>query len=258
MQFKLRSVNTKIWDDPFVEELKSEEKLLFIYLLTNPLTNMLGIYEISVKRIAYDTGLTEERVNKSLKVFQSLSKVYYRENYIILPNFLKNQNLNTNMQKGALNLFKELPKWLKDSIIDKPLKAFESLRNAMLNMNMNMNMNMNNEREKEKEKKEDDIIQIVFPFDSEEFLKWWNLWKEYKSKEYKFKYKSHISEQAALKKLSELSRTNEEIAIAIIFQSMSNGWAGLFELKQPLTQSPQARAAQRDKAGKQFAKTYGK
>ena len=67
MSEKLRSVNTKFWDDPFIEDLPPTEKLLFLYLLTNPLANLLGIYEITVKRISYDTGLSREAVLSGLK-----------------------------------------------------------------------------------------------------------------------------------------------------------------------------------------------
>jgi hypothetical protein len=77
-----------------------------------------------------------------------------------------------------------------------------------------------------KEKKE-----VVFPFDSEQFKEYWLYWKEYKKKEHKFSYKSEISEQAALKKLSELAGGNHDTAIKIIVQSIENGWQGLFELK---------------------------
>ena len=131
MSFKLRSVNTKFWEDPFVENIKPEEKLLFLYFLTNPLTNLIGIYEITIKRISYDTGLTPERIHKSLKVFHNYNKVYYIDNYIILPNFIKNQNFNTNMKKGAMNNYDSLPNSLKDKLYDKPLEAFESLSNTL-------------------------------------------------------------------------------------------------------------------------------
>jgi hypothetical protein len=67
---KLRSVNTKFWNDPFIETLDNKEKLLFLYLLTNPLANILGIYEISLSRISFDTGLTIDTVEKALKGFE--------------------------------------------------------------------------------------------------------------------------------------------------------------------------------------------
>ena len=123
----LRSVNTKFWQDPFVENLEANSKYLFLYLLTNPLTNMLGIYEISIKRISYDTGLKKEIVLKVLKDFEKTEKVYYIDNFIILRNFLKNQNLNANMKTGAINIFNELPMSLKNKLVSNPLKGFESL-----------------------------------------------------------------------------------------------------------------------------------
>jgi len=80
-------------------------------------------------------------------------------------------------------------------------------------------------------KNEDKSKEVVYPFVSENFQKWWDLWKEYKNREHDFKYKSHISEQAALKELSDLSKSNETIAVKIIEQSISKGWKGFFELK---------------------------
>lgn len=144
---KLRSVNTRFWEDPFIEDLDPYEKLLFLYFLTNPLTNMLGVYEVTIKRMSNDTGLTIERVQKALKGFNDKNKVYYIDSYVILPGFLKNQNLNTNMKLGAERIFENLPKSLKNNISGNPLKGFESIRNAMLNMNRNKNRNIEVEGE---------------------------------------------------------------------------------------------------------------
>lgn len=71
---------------------------------------------------------------------------------------------------------------------------------------------------------------MTYPYNSEEFKEAWELWKEYKRKEHRFRYKSEISEQASLKKLSEISNSEDE-AIDIIHESISNGWKGLFKLK---------------------------
>jgi len=77
----------------------------------------------------------------------------------------------------------------------------------------------------------DKTIDIIYPFDSKNFKKWWGYWKEYKKKEHKFKYASHISEQAAAKELANLASGDEEKAIKIIEQSMAQGWKGFFQLK---------------------------
>jgi hypothetical protein len=89
-----------------------------------------------------------------------------------------------------------------------------------------------------KQNTEDDIdivnenkIELIFPFTSENFLKVWGYWKQYKNKEHGFKFKTVLSEQAALKKLGELAKQDEDIAIKIIEQSLANGWQGFFELK---------------------------
>ena len=84
------------------------------------------------------------------------------------------------------------------------------------------------EKEKSTKKSEKDFSGVVYPFESENFLKFWKAWKEYKKAEHKFNYKSVLSEQAALKKLCELSNGKEDIALKIIENSISNGWKGFF------------------------------
>lgn len=128
---KLRSVSTAFWSDPFIEELSPNEKLLFLYLITNEKTNMLGIYESSVKKISFETGLTKEEVFNALKRFETLKKVKYINNFVVLINYMKHQNFNTNMKKSAIDTYNKLPKELKDNklSIDKSNveKGFESL-----------------------------------------------------------------------------------------------------------------------------------
>ncbi len=69
------------------------------------------------------------------------------------------------------------------------------------------------------------------PF-GENFAEMFEYWKIYKSKEWKFKFKSAISEQMCLNKLVKISGGKEDIAIQIIEESIANGWQGLFPLKQ--------------------------
>jgi len=130
---KLRSVSTSFWSDPFIEESDPNEKLLFLYLITNEKTNMLGIYEASVKKISFETGLKEEVVLKSLANFEKLNKVKRMGNWIILVNYMKHQHYNTNMKKSAIDIHNSLPKTLKNDGItvskDDVEKGFESLLN---------------------------------------------------------------------------------------------------------------------------------
>ena len=178
MNNKLRSVNTKIWDDPFIEDLPPEEKLLFIYFLTNPLTNILGVYEISIRRMSYDTGLEKETVIKALEGFETIGKVAYFESYLILPNFLKNQKLNANMKVGALNAYNSLPSSIKNEIDTNASKPFETLRNAMLKMKEKMKEEIEVEDiESRRNKFEQEVMLNTLKYPEEmleEFIKYWS------------------------------------------------------------------------------------
>ena len=162
MAEKMRSVNTKFWDDPFIENLSSSEKLLFIYLLTNPLTNLLGVYEITLKRISYDTGLNKETISKGLESFGKHKKAFYTpDNFVILPNWLKNQRLNTNMKIAVAREFDILPNNLKHSILNNGCERLgndsEGFRMVMESLGK-YEIEIESEIEKEKEIENDNII----------------------------------------------------------------------------------------------------
>lgn len=151
-----RSVNTKIWDDVWFSELAQEEKLIWLYLLTNSQTNMLGVYEISLKKICFDTGIDTKTLSKAFEHFQSDKKAKYNSGYVILYNWIKNQSYNPNMIKSAISDFHKLPSNIKMSIkevfmndlrlknesLSKPLESFETL----------------SKKEKEKENEKEDEI----------------------------------------------------------------------------------------------------
>ena len=88
---------------------------------------------------------------------------------------------------------------------------------------------------KGKERKGENSKEIIMPFNSEIFIDIWNKWKMYKKEEFRFNFKSSISEQGSLNELSNLSKQDEKTAILIIEQSIKNGWKGFFELKNNKT-----------------------
>ena len=71
-----RHVYLKFWKDDKVMELFSvEEKLLFLFLLTNPNTTQIGVYKILPKEIAFMTGFQEEEVSIMLELFEKEYKL---------------------------------------------------------------------------------------------------------------------------------------------------------------------------------------
>lgn len=130
---KQRYVNSHFWDDTFVVGLDPIEKLLFLYFLTNPLTNIAGAYEVSIRRVAFDTGIDGEMVLKVLDRFEKANKVIYRDGWVLILNFIKNQSLNPKIVAGIEEAVKRCPNWIKDRLSI----AYESL--SHLNPNRNSN-----------------------------------------------------------------------------------------------------------------------
>jgi len=118
---KLRSINTHFWEDNYVIDLDPIEKLLFLYLLSNPQTNMLGIYELHIRRISFDTGIDKDMVIKIFDRFETANKVKYKDGYVILQNFIKHQSYNPNMQTSAVNSWGELPLNIREDGFCEPI-----------------------------------------------------------------------------------------------------------------------------------------
>jgi len=147
MAGKNRYINTFFWDDLYVRKLPPNGKLLYLYLLTNPLTNISGIYEISIERIAFDTGLKEEVVVSVLKHFQKSNKIKYSMGHVAIKKFIKHQAKNSKIRTGIESLLAEAPKalaqWVDRWAIDGSSKPIDGLSHLNTNLNTNLNINFN-------------------------------------------------------------------------------------------------------------------
>lgn len=69
---KFRMIDTEFWNDPQVQEqFTPEDKLFYLYLMTNPATKQVGIYTITKKKMAFELGYSIETVNSLMNRFQS-------------------------------------------------------------------------------------------------------------------------------------------------------------------------------------------
>ncbi len=106
---KKRYIDTKFWDDEYVIGLNCSEKLLFLYLLTNPITDICGIYEIHLRRISFDTDIDKKNVLKILEKFAADKKVFYINGWVYIKNFQKHQAINESIKQGITRSLKEVP-----------------------------------------------------------------------------------------------------------------------------------------------------
>ena len=87
-----RLVDTSFWTDGKVDEFSPEDKYFMLYLLTNPFTTQLGIYEISIKQVAFQMGYSVDAVKVLLERFESTYEmiIFSRDtNEIAIKNFLR-------------------------------------------------------------------------------------------------------------------------------------------------------------------------
>ena len=137
---KQRIVNTKFWDDSYVIRLEPEEKLMFLYLLTNPLTNIAGVYELPQRRVVYDTGLTAEAVERALLKFERDGKVIVSGDWIGIVNFIRHQSLNPKVIQGIRIELQRAPQEIVGRLsIDYGKLGLGSDRLSHPNLNSNTN-----------------------------------------------------------------------------------------------------------------------
>ena len=87
-----RIVDTSFWTDGKVDEFTPEDKYFMLYLLTNPFTTQLGIYEFKVKQAAFHLGYSMDAVRNLIERFENKYGIviYSQEtNEIAIKNFLR-------------------------------------------------------------------------------------------------------------------------------------------------------------------------
>lgn len=71
-----RTVHISFWTDPKVDDdFTPEDKYFYLYLLTNPHTNICGCYEISMKQMVRETGYNEDTVKRLLNRMEYVHNV---------------------------------------------------------------------------------------------------------------------------------------------------------------------------------------
>lgn len=222
--------------------LTNEEIGMYVKMLCKQWTDG----NIPKKRLGFLVGIEWDKFSEELK-----AKFTDFGEFIANERLEKEREKKQNFREKQVENGKKGGRPKKKETLETPEKSNEETQlkpKPFKNQNPNFNQKkpLENRRLKIEEENEDEKgkegtgekpkliepkIEVVFPFETETFIVQWQLWKTYKNKEHGFKFKSPISEQANLKKLSEMAGNDEKTAIRIIHQSIENGWKGFFELK---------------------------
>ena len=108
-----RNVQLSFWTDSKVEDdFTPEDKYFYLYLITNPQTNICGCYQISYAQVTNQTGYNKDTVNRLIERFENVHKVirFCRETKeILLLNWYKyNWSKSEKTLAGVENVAKHI------------------------------------------------------------------------------------------------------------------------------------------------------
>jgi hypothetical protein len=96
-----RLVDCGTWGDSWFEQLEPSGKLFFLYLLTNPRSTSCGAFEITVRQMAFDTGLDRADIERWLTEWRPRVYWWPEHSFIWLKNFYRRQGHHSS--KNAIN-----------------------------------------------------------------------------------------------------------------------------------------------------------
>ena len=101
---KYRQIHITFWQDPFIEELEPLEKYFYLYLMTNSKTSQCGCYEISMKLIRYETGLSQKEIDDNIKLLEKNEKIKFNKetNEFLILNWLKHNSFTSPKVKSCI------------------------------------------------------------------------------------------------------------------------------------------------------------
>src|SRR5690554_6152385 len=152
---KYRYVYCEFWEDPDMLEYTPEEKYFYLYLLTNPHTTQCGIYEISIKQMAFETGYNRDTIHKLIERFANEhKKIKYsnKTNEMAVINWGK-YNLKNSGTPIIDCIKQELPKVKDKALLNEVMNNISTNKIKALYINeLNAPYTPRGEKEKEKEK----------------------------------------------------------------------------------------------------------
>jgi hypothetical protein len=103
-----RNIQMSFWTDPKIaDDFTPEDRYFYLYLMTNPHTNLCGCYEISIKQMADETGYNKASIEKLVTRLETVHRVItysHDTKELLLVNWSKyNWTASEKFRKPLLN-----------------------------------------------------------------------------------------------------------------------------------------------------------
>lgn len=121
-----RMVDCATWDDPWFESLHPKGKLFFLYLLTNPRSTSCGAFEITPRKMAFETGLSVEDVEGFLEKWAPKVQWFPEHNIVFLKNFYRRQANSEKVRVNAARIVAGYPIEVQQAIAIEYPELIES------------------------------------------------------------------------------------------------------------------------------------
>ena len=109
------TVHTQFWIHPVYSKLSITAKLIAVYLLTCPHTNMLGCFRLPEEYIAVDLLLDKANVHRAIEELINVNfmSMDFHHGWMLIHSFLEwNPIENPNQAKHIIKLFEKTPSQL--------------------------------------------------------------------------------------------------------------------------------------------------
>ncbi|EEK89230.1 DnaD domain-containing protein [Bacillus cereus] len=172
-----RQVHTSFWNDVKVQEdFTPEDKYFFLYLLTNPQTKQIGVYQITKKQMAFETGYSHETIKALMQRFEDYHKIIKYDNEtreLVIFNWGKYnlkkagkpvEDLIKKELKEVKNISLLIPicKHIEQKSIKKLIETFihDSYNDTLTNRGTSRGQEEEEEKEQEQEEKEQEEQEV--------------------------------------------------------------------------------------------------
>lgn len=236
-----RNVQLSFWTDNKVEDdFTPEEKYFYLYLLTNPQTNICGCYEVSYSQMTNQTGYNKDTINRLLDRFEKVHNIirYCKETKeILILNWYKyNWSKSKDTLRGVLKVsehikskaFREYVVGIVTNIenggVYRP--PIDTLEASVSDTDSDTDTVSDSITVKKNTRKKNS--KIYYPNDeklNQAFLDFMDMRK---------KIKKPMTDRAitrAMNNLQKLSNGDNDLAIQILEQSIFHCWQDLYALK---------------------------
>lgn len=239
-----RTISTTFWTDSKVEdEFTPEDKYFYLYLLTNPQTNICGCYEVSFSQMTRSTGYNKETIQRLLERFDKVHQIlkYDNETKEILLlhwykyNWSKSKQTIVGVEKVANHIKSDtLKKYVFDALdcVKNDAPYMPPICPMVASVSVSVNNNINNNitkslKDKSKYSYKELLNKLLLEFNiSDYLLESVENWIGYKA-ERNFKYKER-GLKTLLKTISDkANQFGDDTVVNAINESISSGYQGI-------------------------------